>query len=100
MASHRVAFGAFILDVDRGLLTRDAQTVAVSGRGLALLNELLRAGGKPVRKSELMDAAWPGLSVEESNLSVQIAALRKLLGPAPDGEADRDDAQARLSFRG
>ena len=32
-----------------------------------------------------MDAAWPGTAVEESNLSVQIASLRKLLGPSPDG---------------
>ena len=87
MASQRFAFGRFVLDIDRGLLTRDERTVAVSGRGLALLNELLRAGGKPVRKTQLMDAAWPDLAVEESNLSVQIAALRKLLGPAPDGEA-------------
>lgn len=31
-----------------------------------------------------MDAAWPGIAVEESNLSIQIA-LRKLLGVAHDG---------------
>ncbi|MGO6908043.1 winged helix-turn-helix domain-containing protein, partial [Rhizobium ruizarguesonis] len=34
---------------------------------------------------ELMDAAWPGRAVEEGNLTVQIAQLRKLLGPAGDG---------------
>jgi DNA-binding winged helix-turn-helix (wHTH) protein len=38
-----------------------------------------------VKKSDLMDAAWPGVTVEEGNLSVQIAALRKLLGPSPGG---------------
>jgi DNA-binding winged helix-turn-helix (wHTH) protein len=32
-----------------------------------------------------MDAAWPGTAVEEGNLTVQIAQLRKLLGPAADG---------------
>jgi hypothetical protein len=32
-----------------------------------------------------MDAAWPGVAVEESNLLVQIAALRKLLGATLDG---------------
>jgi DNA-binding winged helix-turn-helix (wHTH) protein len=36
-------------------------------------------------KAQLMDAAWPGMAVEESNLSVQIASLRKALGGAPDG---------------
>jgi TolB-like protein len=38
-----------------------------------------------VAKAQLMDAAWPGTAVEESNLSVQIAAVRKLLGASPDG---------------
>jgi TolB-like protein len=33
----------------------------------------------------LMEAAWSDTAVEESNLSVQIAALRKQLGPSPDG---------------
>ena len=33
----------------------------------------------------VMRAAWSDAAVEESNLSVQIAALRKQLGPAPDG---------------
>ena len=32
-----------------------------------------------------MDAAWPDTAVEEGNLTVQIAQLRKLLGPAADG---------------
>jgi TolB-like protein len=36
-------------------------------------------------KTDLMQAAWPVMVVEESNLSVQIAALRKQLGPSPDG---------------
>lgn len=54
-------------------------------RALVLLETLLAAEGKLVTKAELMDAAWPGLAVEESNLSVQIAALRKVLGRKPDG---------------
>lgn len=32
-----------------------------------------------------MDAAWPGTFVEDGNLTVQIAQLRKLLGTAADG---------------
>jgi TolB-like protein len=34
-----------------------------------------------------MEAAWPGLSVEDSNLTVQIAALRRALGEVPGGES-------------
>jgi TolB-like protein len=33
-----------------------------------------------------MEAGWPGLIVEEGNLTVQIAALRKALGPREDGQ--------------
>ena len=36
-------------------------------------------------KSTLMDAAWQGMAVEEGNLTVQIASLRKLLGPSAGG---------------
>lgn len=78
-------FGPFVLDAAAGTLTRDGLAVAVGNRGMALLIELLRAKHQPVSKAALMDAAWPGLAVEESNLSVQIAALRKLLGPTPTG---------------
>jgi DNA-binding winged helix-turn-helix (wHTH) protein len=30
--------------------------------------------------------AWPNQAVEESNLTVQIAALRRVLGQAPGGD--------------
>ena len=33
-----------------------------------------------------MDVAWAGLTVEESNLAVQIAALRRVFGDEPGGE--------------
>ena len=36
-------------------------------------------------KGELLDAAWADATVEEANLSVQIALLRRTLGKAPDG---------------
>lgn len=74
-----------MFDALRGTLTRDGVPVSVGNRGIALLKALLQAENGVVGKAVLMDAAWPGLIVEESNLSVQIASLRKLLGPAPAG---------------
>ena len=56
------------------------QAVAVGGRAFDVLLALLERRGSVVSKGELLDAAWPGLVVEENNVSVQIAALRKLLG--------------------
>src|SRR5262249_43308748 len=51
-----------------------------------LLRILIDCAGAPVSKDVLMEAAWPGLAVEESNLTVQIAALRRALGEVPGGE--------------
>src|SRR5262249_22063674 len=47
---------------------------------------LVERSGVPVSKQALMEAAWPGLAVEDSNLVVQIAALRRVLGEEPGGE--------------
>jgi TolB-like protein len=78
-------FGPFRIDPDRSALWRNGQPVAVGHRSLALLTALVREAGRPVTKASLMDAVWPGLAVEEANLSVQIAALRRALGTRPDG---------------
>ena len=81
------SFGPFVFDAVSGELTRDGKPVAVGQRGLALLKVLLEANGQPVDKEMLLQRGWPGTIVEEVNLSVQIAALRKTLGSAPGGEA-------------
>ena len=85
MLGPRVAFGPFVLNPEAGTLVRQGLPVPVGYRGLLILAELLRRPGEVLTKSELMDAAWPGTAVEEGNLFVQIGALRKLLGPPPDG---------------
>jgi TolB-like protein/tetratricopeptide (TPR) repeat protein len=59
--------------------------VSLGQRGLALLSALGRADGVAVSKDALLEAAWPGLTVEEGNLTVQMAALRKVLGRRDDG---------------
>lgn len=80
-------FDRFRLDPETGRLQRDGAQVPIGQRAFTLLLALLRAHGAVVTKDELHDAAWPGQSVEESNLSVQIAALRKALGTAEDGQS-------------
>ncbi|WP_209602278.1 winged helix-turn-helix domain-containing tetratricopeptide repeat protein [Sinorhizobium kostiense] len=79
------AFGDFVLDPDRSRLRRNGESVTLGHRSLALLRVLLEARGEVVSKAYLMERAWPDTIVEESNLTVQIASLRKALGPAPDG---------------
>jgi TolB-like protein len=85
MQGARFAFGPFVLDPGLGTLLRDDAPVAVSHRGLKLLAALVARPGDILSKSALLDAAWPGLAVEEGNLTVQIAQLRKLLGVPADG---------------
>ena len=84
--STEFAFGPFILDTQRGRLLREGRPVAVSSKALRLLEALLGSAGQVLTKTELMRAAWGDTAVEESNLSVQIAALRKQLGSTAGGE--------------
>jgi DNA-binding winged helix-turn-helix (wHTH) protein/predicted ATPase len=80
------AFGPFRLDAQGATLFRGTERVALSHRAVALLRILIDRAGVPVSKDVLMEATWPGLAVEESNLTVQIAALRRALGEVPGGE--------------
>ena len=78
--------GSFRLDAQAEMLFRGAEPVALGQRAVALLRALVERPGIPVSKDALIEAAWPGLTVEESNLTVQISALRRVFGDEPDAE--------------
>src|SRR5271167_4188616 len=80
------AFGPFRLDPDTEILFRGAEPVPLGSRAVSLLRVLVERPGVPVSKHSLIEAAWSGLVVEESNLTVQIAALRRVLGETAGGE--------------
>src|ERR1041385_6115686 len=80
-------FGPFRLDAGADALFRGGKPVALGGRAVALLRLLLEQAGSPVSKDALMEAAWPGLAIEESNLTVQIAALRRTFADLEAGVA-------------
>jgi TolB-like protein/Flp pilus assembly protein TadD len=79
------SFGPFVLSPGKEL-RRDGKVVPLGQRGLLLLEAMLAAEGGVVTKAEIFDKVWPGLTVEEGNITVQIAALRKELGRRPGGE--------------
>jgi DNA-binding winged helix-turn-helix (wHTH) protein len=58
--------------------------IELGTRALDLLLVLLEADGSLVTKDELMSCVWPGITVAEENLKVQISALRKALGQDRD----------------
>ena len=78
--------GPFRLDAETDTLFRGGEPVSLGRRAVALLRVLVEQRGIPVSKDALMEAAWAGLTVEESNLAVQIAARRRVFGEEPGGE--------------
>ena len=86
MTTH-IAFGPFELDPERATLLRNGEPVTIGHRAATLLAALVEAEGSTVPKSDLMERVWPGTIVEEGNLTVQIAALRKAMGAMPDGQS-------------
>ena len=84
---HGIARGSACLEFGRyRILTRqrelrvDDTPVPLGSRAFDVLLVLIEAGGELVSKEELLARAWPGIVVEESNIQVQISALRKALG--------------------
>ena len=53
--------------------------VTLGSRALDLLRLLAERQGEIVSKDAIMEAVWPGQAVAESNLTVQISALRRAL---------------------
>ena len=91
----------FRLDRRGGVLyRRDERGVfaptAIRGRALDILGVLVERPGELVSRAEIADAVWPGRAVEDSNLNVQVAALRRILD---DGRAEGSCIQT-VSGRG
>src|SRR5215467_11395142 len=78
--------GPFRLDTEARVLTHDGVATALGARGVAVLAALVSRAGQYVERSVIVDAAWPGVVVEEANLTVQISAIRHVLARVPDGE--------------
>ncbi len=79
MATPEHEFGRYRLQPGRALLA-GGLPVSIGAKALEILAALVEAEGGLVTKDELMDRVWPGLTVEEHNIQVQISALRKVLG--------------------
>ena len=91
-------FGAFVLVPGERLLLRDGKPLALTGKAFDLLATLVRQPGHLLTKDELLRAVWPSVVVEEVNLSVNVSALRKVLGSAP-GTAEWIETVPRQGYR-
>src|SRR5260221_6246578 len=91
-------FGPFRLDVAAEILFRGTEPIVLGQRAVALLRLLVERAGEPVSKDALIEASWPVLAIEDSNLTVQIAALRRVFSDGA-GAADSIETSPRRGDR-
>jgi DNA-binding winged helix-turn-helix (wHTH) protein len=80
-----LCFGPFSLLPAERLLKRADEPIPLGSRALDILIALTQRAGEVVSHKELVSSAWPHLTVQDANLRVHIAALRKALGDGLDG---------------
>ena len=77
------AFGPFLLKPEQQQLLRRETPVRIGGRALDILIALVEKPGELVEKRTLMARVWPNTYVEETNLKVNVAGLRRALEDDP-----------------
>lgn len=78
-------FGSFQFDPADHLLLSSGNPVPLTPKAFEILSVLVQNGHRLTTKEELMSKVWPDSFVEEANLTVNISALRRVLGEMPDG---------------
>ena len=78
-------FGAFRLVPKERRLLLESEPIHLGSRAFAILAALVERAGTIVSAHELMRLVWPGMTVEEANLRVQLGSLRKVLARGEGG---------------
>jgi len=84
-AGERYSFEEFQLWPSSRIMIRDNVPVQLGARALDVLIVLVERAGQVVTKEELFSLVWPNRFIEESNLRVHVAAVRKALGDGRSG---------------
>ena len=74
------SFEGFVVDPNKRVLLRDGQPIQLTAKVFDLLLALVESRGREVGKEELMERVWEKQIVEDANLTVTMANLRKALG--------------------
>ena len=85
MDGHAISFGPFRLLAAQRLLLEGDRAVRLGGRAFDILTALVERAGEVVSREDLVARAWPKTFVEETNLKLQVGALRRALGDGQDG---------------
>jgi len=78
---HFYEFGPFCLDATDRQFYRSGTLVALTPKAFDTLLTLVQNSGRTLEKDDLMKVVWPDTIVEENNLTQNVSALRKALGP-------------------
>src|SRR6266852_2783477 len=78
-------FRSFELFPEQRLLLEGDNQVRLGSRAFDILAALVERAGEVVGKEQLIARAWPRTFVEESNLKIQVSALRRALGDGQGG---------------
>jgi len=73
-------FAEFCLNPTRRTLTCAGVPVELGSRAMDVLLALVSRAGEVATKADIMAEVWPGVVVEENNLTTQIATVRRVLG--------------------
>ncbi len=76
-----LSFGGCVIREHSRQVLLNGRPLLLGPRTRTLLLLLVHNRDRVVPRSELLGAVWPGEEVNDNNLNVQIAALRKALGP-------------------
>ncbi len=79
--------GSLVLDPVARILIHDGTPLPLGERAVSILLMLVERSGQLVSKEDLIAFAWQGLAVEDSNLTVQVAALRRALALVSGGRS-------------
>src|SRR5215472_567835 len=82
-------FDRFVLDTSKHVLLSNDEPVHLTPKAFDVLVLLLSSGGSVVSRAELMERVWPGVCVEDSNVSQTILMLRRALGDGNGNGAAR-----------
>lgn len=80
MSSVKYKFADFTFDADEEILCKNGERLAVNPKSLRVLALLLENAGTTVKKEEFFERVWAGAFVEDNNLTVAVAQIRKALG--------------------
>jgi DNA-binding winged helix-turn-helix (wHTH) protein len=86
MDGYAISFGPFRLLAGQRLLLEGDKPVRLGSRAFDILAALVERAGEVVDKEQLRARAWPDTFVEESNLKIQVSALRRALGDGQGGQ--------------